>query len=557
MTVRVVLADDQTVVRAGFRALLDLTDDLVVVAEAADGTQAVEAVRLTRPDVVLMDIRMPGVDGIEATRRIAADRALDGVRVVMLTTYQVDAYVFEALRHGAAGFLLKDIEPDELRAAIRTVAAGQSLLAPAVTRVRRRGVRPAEGPGGGRRRAAGRAHRPGARGDGPGRGRTEQRGDRPAAAHEPADREDPRQPGDDQAGSAGPGAAGGAGVRDRARPGGGALSGPGATPAGVAADSRRRMSGASPLPTVDGMIEARELTKRYGDKTAVDRLSFTVRPGRVTGFLGPNGAGKSTTMRLILGLDAPTAGTRHGRRQALRRPARAPARGRLAAGREGRARRAHRAYQHLAGLAASNGIPRRRVDEVLDLVGLTDGRRTPGQRLLARHGPAARYRGRAARRPRGADPRRAGQRPGHRGHPLDPRPAEVPCRAGPYGLPLQPSDERDGADRRPSRSSSAAAGSSPTPRCATSSRPTPARHTLVRSPETREAAEPAGGEGRRRPSRRAGRLAGGRSGRRGHRRPGPRPRPRRPRTHPGPLLVGGGLHGPVQDSAEYRTHAVQ
>lgn len=134
MNVRVVLADDQTVVRAGFRALLDLTDDLVVVAEAADGAQAVEAVRLTRPDVVLMDIRMPGVDGIEATRRIAADRTLDAVRVVMLTTYQVDAYVFEALRHGAAGFLLKDIEPDGLRAAIRTVAAGQSLLAPAVTR---------------------------------------------------------------------------------------------------------------------------------------------------------------------------------------------------------------------------------------------------------------------------------------------------------------------------------------------------------------------------------------------------------------------------------------
>ncbi|MFC9749060.1 response regulator [Streptomyces niveus] len=134
MTVRVVLADDQSVVRAGFRALLDLTDDLVVVAEAADGVRAVEAVRTTRPDVVLMDIRMPGIDGIEATRRIAADRTLDAIRVVMLTTYQIDSYVFEALRHGAAGFLLKDIEPDELRAAIRTVAAGQSLLAPAVTR---------------------------------------------------------------------------------------------------------------------------------------------------------------------------------------------------------------------------------------------------------------------------------------------------------------------------------------------------------------------------------------------------------------------------------------
>ncbi|MEV0122843.1 response regulator transcription factor [Streptomyces sp. NPDC050703] len=134
MTVRVVLADDQTVVRAGFRALLDLTDDLVVVGEAAEGGQAVETVRTTRPDVVLMDIRMPGADGIEATRRIAAERGLDGVRVVMLTTYPDDAYVFEALRHGAAGFLLKDIEPDELRAAIRTVAAGRSLLAPAVTR---------------------------------------------------------------------------------------------------------------------------------------------------------------------------------------------------------------------------------------------------------------------------------------------------------------------------------------------------------------------------------------------------------------------------------------
>ncbi|MCT9076657.1 response regulator [Streptomyces fulvoviolaceus] len=134
MTVRVVLADDQTAVRAGFRALLDLTDDLVVVAEAADGAQAVEAVRLTRPDVVLMDVRMPGVDGLEAIRRIAADPALDVVRVVVLTTYEIDAYVFEALRHGAAGFLLKDIEPDDLRAAIRTVAAGQGLLAPAVTR---------------------------------------------------------------------------------------------------------------------------------------------------------------------------------------------------------------------------------------------------------------------------------------------------------------------------------------------------------------------------------------------------------------------------------------
>ncbi|MBC9715168.1 response regulator transcription factor [Streptomyces sp. TRM66268-LWL] len=132
--IRVLLADDQTVVRAGFKALLDLTDDLVVVAEVADGAAAVELARTTRPDVVLMDIRMPNLDGLEATRRIVADRSLDSVRVLVLTTFEADEYVFEALRAGAAGFLLKDVEPDDLRAAIRTVAAGQSLLAPAVTR---------------------------------------------------------------------------------------------------------------------------------------------------------------------------------------------------------------------------------------------------------------------------------------------------------------------------------------------------------------------------------------------------------------------------------------
>ncbi|MFI6091280.1 response regulator [Streptomyces sp. NPDC051218] len=132
--IRVLLADDQTVVRAGFRALLDLTGDLVVVGEAADGVAAVELTRTTRPDVVLMDIRMPRADGLEATRRIVADRTLDAVRVLVLTTFEADEYVFDALRAGAAGFLLKDIEPDDLRTAIRTVAAGQSLLAPAVTR---------------------------------------------------------------------------------------------------------------------------------------------------------------------------------------------------------------------------------------------------------------------------------------------------------------------------------------------------------------------------------------------------------------------------------------
>lgn len=134
MTVRVVLADDQTVVRAGFRALLELTDDLVVVAEARNGEEAVAHARRTRPDVVLMDIRMPGMDGLEATRQIAADPDLADVRVLVLTTFEIDEYVFQALRSGASGFLLKDVEPDDLRTALRLVAAGQALLSPTVTR---------------------------------------------------------------------------------------------------------------------------------------------------------------------------------------------------------------------------------------------------------------------------------------------------------------------------------------------------------------------------------------------------------------------------------------
>ena len=131
---RVVVADDQPVVRAGFRSLLDLADDIEVVGEAADGDEAVAAARAQRPDVVLMDIRMPAVDGLEATRRIVGDPHLDGVRVLVLTTFEPDEYVFESLRAGASGFLLKDVEPDDLRSAVRIVAAGHSLLAPAVTR---------------------------------------------------------------------------------------------------------------------------------------------------------------------------------------------------------------------------------------------------------------------------------------------------------------------------------------------------------------------------------------------------------------------------------------
>ena len=134
MTIRLVLADDQTVVRAGFKALLELTDDLVVVGEAANGREAVALARSTRPDVVLMDIRMPVLDGLEATRRIVSDPHLEAVRVLVLTTFEVDEYVFQALRTGASGFLLKDVDPEDLRSAIRLVATGHSLLAPAVTR---------------------------------------------------------------------------------------------------------------------------------------------------------------------------------------------------------------------------------------------------------------------------------------------------------------------------------------------------------------------------------------------------------------------------------------
>ena len=134
MTVRVLLADDQTLVRAGFRSLLERAGDIEVAAEAADGAQAVELARSARAEVVQMDVRMPVLDGIEATRRIAADPALAGVKVVVLTTYELDEYVFDALRAGACGFLTKDVEPDELRRAVRVAAAGDALLSPGATR---------------------------------------------------------------------------------------------------------------------------------------------------------------------------------------------------------------------------------------------------------------------------------------------------------------------------------------------------------------------------------------------------------------------------------------
>lgn len=132
--IRVLLADDQSLVRAGFRALLDAQPDIEVTGEAADGEEAVRTVRELRPDVVLMDIRMPLLDGLAATRGITGDAELKDVKVVMLTTFELDEYVFEAIRSGASGFLVKDTEPDELLRAVRAVVEGDALLSPGVTR---------------------------------------------------------------------------------------------------------------------------------------------------------------------------------------------------------------------------------------------------------------------------------------------------------------------------------------------------------------------------------------------------------------------------------------
>jgi len=134
VTIGVVIADDQGLVRGGFRVLIDAADDMHVVGEAADGAQAVSLTREQHPDVVLMDIRMPGVDGIEATRRIKADDSTSTVNVLILTTFDLDEYVYAGLRAGASGFMLKDTSPEELLAGIRVIAAGDGLLSPSVTR---------------------------------------------------------------------------------------------------------------------------------------------------------------------------------------------------------------------------------------------------------------------------------------------------------------------------------------------------------------------------------------------------------------------------------------
>ena len=132
--IRVLLADDQALIRAGFRVLLEAADDIEVIGEAVNGDQAVELARAKRPDVILMDIRMPGTDGLEATRQLAADSELSDLKVVILTTFETDEYVYQALRAGASGFLVKDAEPEELIRAVRVAHRGDALLSPSVTR---------------------------------------------------------------------------------------------------------------------------------------------------------------------------------------------------------------------------------------------------------------------------------------------------------------------------------------------------------------------------------------------------------------------------------------
>ena len=167
--IRVILADDQKLIRAGFRVLVEAAGDVEVVGEAVNGEQAVALARAEHPDVILMDIRMPEVDGLEATRRIAADGDLAGVKVVILTTFETDEYVYQALRAGASGFLVKDAETEDLIRAVRVAARGEALLSPSVTRrliatfaSRGPATGPAVGPGtGGRAGQRGGPDRPG------------------------------------------------------------------------------------------------------------------------------------------------------------------------------------------------------------------------------------------------------------------------------------------------------------------------------------------------------------------------------------------------------------
>jgi DNA-binding NarL/FixJ family response regulator len=216
MTIRVAIADDQAMVRRGFRLLLEDEPDMAVVAEAGDGETAEAAVRRFDPDVALMDIRMPGTNGLEATRRLAGDPDLR-TRILILTTFDLDEYVFEALRAGAAGFLLKEAPPEQLIDAVRTIAAGDALLGARVTRRVIEAFRAAARTRRARARAA-RADRARGRRPAPARAGAIEPRDRGRAVRQRDHREDPRRPHPRQARPAGPRAGGDLRLRERARP---------------------------------------------------------------------------------------------------------------------------------------------------------------------------------------------------------------------------------------------------------------------------------------------------------------------------------------------------
>ncbi len=289
MTIRVLVADDQRLIRAGFSALVDSADDLEVVGEAVDGADAVRQARSARPDVVLMDIRMPGMDGLSATESIVADPDLQAVRILVLTTFEADEYVVGALRAGASGFLGKGVEPEELLAAIRVVAQGETLLSPRATsalvgpvpgsaqrRCERRG-----------RRVAGCADRSRARGRRAGRPRAQQRRDRRAARRLAPHRQDPRQPGDDQARRPGPGPARGAGLPLRSRAGRDRL-----TPPAPSRPSAGQPAGSGSASVGSCVLVV--LRPSYGEVTPVGRRRRRARGGRVGPSAGTPRTGPGT-----------------------------------------------------------------------------------------------------------------------------------------------------------------------------------------------------------------------------------------------------------------------